>query len=445
MKKFFKNIANFFDKILITPISRLVLNISNWFKSKTGFLEKALNKPVFLIFISLFIAVGIFFLINSKVVNLVENQAEVLTDQKVNIIYNEEAYVVEGVPDKVDVTLMGRQSDLYLAKQLGNHEVTLDLTGYSIGEHKVKLSYTQTIDTINYKLDPSYVMVIIKEKQSAIKSLNYEVLNQDKLNKKLSVSNIKMNQSEVVVKGSKESLEKVATVKALVDLGDDVLKDAGTYTLDKCKLVAYDDKGIIVKNVEIVPNVVSAEVTLDSYSTTVPIKIETTGSLATGVAISSINSSVDKVTVYGDKSVIDKIENVPVEINVDKIKADKTINVTINKPNGIRDLSENTTSITIKVGTESSKEVANIPIETENLKSELVANAATESDSNITVIAKGVQEVLDNIDTSNIRAYVDLTGYEAGTFNVPVQVRSEDPKLQFVSKVKTVKLVLTNK
>ena len=445
MKKIFKGIASFFDKILITPISRLIFNIGKWFKSKTGNLEKALNKPGFLIITSLIIAVGIFFLINSKVVNLVETQAEVLTDQKVNIIYNEEAYVIEGAPSTVDVTLMGRQSDLYLAKQLGNHEVTLDLTGYSVGEHKVKLSYTQTIDSINYKLDPSYVMVIIKEKQSAIKSLTYEVLNQDKLNKKLSVSDIKIDQSEVVVKGSKENLEKVATVKALVDLGDDILKDAGTYTLDKCKLVAYDEKGIVIKDVEIVPNVVSAEVKLDSYSATVPLKITTTGNLATGVAISALESSVDKVTVYGDKEVVENLENVPVEINVDKIKADKTINVTINKPSGIRDLSETTATITIKVGVESSKEIAGIPIETKNLKSELVANAASESDSNITVIAKGVDNVIENIDTSNIKAYVDLTGYEEGSFNVPVVVNSEDPKVQFVSKVKTVKLILTRK
>ncbi len=445
MKKIFKGIAKFFDKILITPISRLIFNINRWLKSKTGFLEKALNKPVFLIFISLILSVGIFFLVNSKVVSLVETQAEVLSDQKVNLIYNEEAYVVEGAPENVDITLIGRQSDLYLAKQLGDHEVTLDLTGYGVGEHKVKLSYTQTIDSINYKLDPSYVMVIIKEKQSTIKSLSYEILNQDKLNEKLSVSNIKMDRSEVVVKGSKEQLEKVATVKALVDLDNDSLKDAGTYTLDNCSLVAYDENGVVIKNVEIVPGETEAEVTLESYSASVPLKINTEGKAATGVAISSIESNVSNVTVYGDKDVVENLENVTATVNINKLKADKTVRVTINKPNGVRYLSESNATVTIKVGTEASKEINGIAIETKNLKSNLVANAMSESDSNITVIAKGVQSVIDNIDTTSIKAFVDLTGYDAGTFNVPVVVTSDDPKVQFVPKVKTVKIILSAK
>ncbi len=445
MKNLLKKIVSFFDKLLITPISRLIYNINKWLKSRTGFLEKALNKPVFLIFISLFIAIGIFFLINSKVVSLVETQAEVLSDQKVNLIYNEEAYVVEGAPNTVDITLIGRQSDLYLAKQLGDHEVTLNLTGYGVGEHKVKLSYTQTIDSINYKLDPSYVMVIIKEKQSTIKSLTYEILNQDKLNKKLSVGDIKMDRSEVVVKGSKEQLEKVATVKALVDLDNDALKDAGTYTLDNCRLVAYDENGVVIKNVEIVPSTTSVEITLESYSVSVPLKITTEGNASTGVAISSIESDVKNVTVYGDKKTIENLDSVKAVVNIDKLKDDKTVNVTIEKPAGVRYLSESTATITIKVGAEASKEINGIAIETKNLKSNLVANATSESDSTITVIAKGVQSVIDNVDTSKIKAYVDLSGYEAGTFNVPIVVISDDPKIQFVSKVKTVKLILSVK
>ena len=81
-----------------------------------------------------------------------DSSAEVIKNVPVSVEYNEEAYVVEGVPETVDITLIGRKSDLYLAKQLGNHEVVLDLTNYSAGEHKVKLAYKQTIDTLDYKL-----------------------------------------------------------------------------------------------------------------------------------------------------------------------------------------------------------------------------------------------------------------------------------------------------
>ena len=63
---------------------------------------------------SLVIAALIFIVIDSKAVSLVETESEILADQPVTVVYNEEKYVVEGVPEKVDIILMGRKSDLYL-------------------------------------------------------------------------------------------------------------------------------------------------------------------------------------------------------------------------------------------------------------------------------------------------------------------------------------------
>ncbi len=443
--KILKKIYNIFDKLIITPISRIVYNIQNFFKSRNLSVEKMLNKPKVLIYVSLLLAVGVYLLINSKVVSLVETQAEILDNQKVNLIYNEEAYVIEGAPKTVDITLIGRSSDLYLAKQLGDNEVTLDLTGYGIGEHKVKLSYSQTIDSINYKLDPSYVMVIIKEKQSTIKSLTYDILNQDQLDPKLSIGKIELDRSEVVVKGSEETLKKVATVKALVDLNNEELKEAGTYTLENVKLVAYNEKGVVVKGVEVVPSTINAQITLESFSTELPLKINTTGSPASGTAISEINSNISNVKVYGDQETISTLKNIPVEIDIDNLNSDKTFNVTISKPNGIRYMSETAVTIEVKVGTESSKEISGIGIETRNIGDNLVANASSVDDTTATVIAKGVQSVLDSIDTSKISAYVDLTGYGVGNHNVAVVIQSDDPKVQFVSKVKTINIIISAK
>ena len=45
-----------------------------------------------------------------------------------------------------------------------------------------------------------------------------DLLNENKLNSKLSVGEVKLSKSEVVVKGSQDNLDKIATVKALIDL-----------------------------------------------------------------------------------------------------------------------------------------------------------------------------------------------------------------------------------
>ena len=250
----FKFIYKIIDKFIVVPISRLVYRLNELSRNNSGKFEKILNRPNVLIYVSLLCAIALFILIDSKTISLVSNEAEVLTDQVVNVIYNEEAYVVEGVPSTVDITLIGRKSDLYLAKQIGEHEVVLDLSDYSTGTYKVKLNYNHSIDSINYKLDPSTVTVKISEKISQVKTITYDLLNEDQLDKKLSIKDVTLDRSEIIVKGSEENLNRIAKVKALIDLKAANLTEKGTFTVDSIILVAYANDGSIINNVEIVPS-----------------------------------------------------------------------------------------------------------------------------------------------------------------------------------------------
>ena len=187
---FFKAIYRFIDRLIVTPISRLIYRLSELSKNNSGKIERLLNRPNVLLYISLFSAIALFVLIDTKAINLVTDEAEILSDQPVNVIYNEEAYVVDGVPETVDITLIGRKSSLYLAKQLGEHEVVMDLSGYGVGTYKVKLKYNHSVESVDYKLDPGTVTVKISEKVSDVKTLDYDLLNEDKLDKKLSIKSL---------------------------------------------------------------------------------------------------------------------------------------------------------------------------------------------------------------------------------------------------------------
>ena len=148
MNKIIKKIYKIIDKCIIVPISRMVYYLSKKYKKGQGKLDKILNRPNFMIYMSLGLAILMFVLIDSKVISLVETEAEVITNVPVIVKYNEEAYVVEGVPETVDITISGRKSDIYLAKQLGEYEVILDLTEYeaSVTPYRVYLNYTKSID-----------------------------------------------------------------------------------------------------------------------------------------------------------------------------------------------------------------------------------------------------------------------------------------------------------
>ena len=449
MRKLFKKIYNFIDKKIIVPISRVVYYFNKKYKKNQGKLDKVLNRPNFLIYLSLVIAVILFLLIDSKVVTLVETEAEVITNVPVVVKYNEEAYVVEGVPETVDITITGRKSDIYLAKQLGEYEVVLDLSEYSASDktHKVYFTYSKSINSLTYKLDPSYVQVTIKNKESSVVALSYDLLNINKLDSKLSVKSVSLNKSEVVVKGSDDALARIATVKALIDLEKQDFKEAGTYDIDNIKLIAYDANGTKLNNVEIVPVTTSASIVIDSYSVTVPLSVETTGNLVAGKAIASLlidGNSTYSITIYGEKQDIDSITSVPVTINVNGLGAEttKTYDVSITKPNGVRDMSDKSVTITATFGDEQQKTIdLNNSIGSKNLAEGLTVNII--SGQNITAQVKGVTSVIEGIDASKVNAYVDLNGLGVGEHEVEVKIDNNNPLVNYVVS-STVKVRISN-
>lgn len=303
------------------PISRLVYNISKSINGNNNGLNKLLNRPQFLIIMSLVFALLCFILIDKKVISLVNNEAEIIRDVPVNLVYNEEAFVVENVPDTVDITIAGRKSDIYLANQLGEFAVELNLSKYTEpGTYKVYFTYSKSIDSVDYILDPSYLTVTIKDKVSEVKDVTYDLVGINELDKTLSVGSVNLDSSEVIVKGSQDTIDKISSIKALVSVANPDYKEKGTYELTSIPLVAYDKKGEIIKNIEIVPKTLTGTLVLNSYKNTVPISVSTTGKLINGKAIASItinNSASYSVDVYGEEDDIKEITSVPVTINVD--------------------------------------------------------------------------------------------------------------------------------
>lgn len=448
MKKILRKFYNFIDKRIVVPISRLVYYLNKKAKKNQGKLDKILNKPNFLIYLSLVLAVVMFLLIDSKVITLVETEAEVITNVPVIVKYNEEAYVIEGVPETVDITITGRKSDIYLAKQLGEYEVILDLSDYTASDsaYKVYFTYSKSINSLTYKLDPSYVQVTIKNKESSVKTLTYDLLNIDELNSKLSVKSVTLNKSEVVVKGSSDALEKIATVKALIDLKKEQFSEAGTYDLDNIELVAYNSNGERLDNVEIVPATTSATIVLESYSVEVPLSIETTGNLLAGKAIASIlidGQSSYSLTIYGEKEDIDNIKSVPVAINVDGLGSSgtKSYPTKITKPAGVRDMSADSVNITATFGEEKQKTIdITTDVKPRNKADNLTVNIIDTDSINVQV--KGVQSVIDEITSDSFSAYIDLAGLGVGEHEVEVKIENNNPLVNYVVS-STVKINIT--
>ena len=442
-KKIFKAIYTVIDKFLVTPISRLIYRILNRGNGGPGLIDRMLNKPNMIVYISLALAFITFILIDRKIIVLVETEAVVIPNQTVVAEYNEESFVVEGIPETADIVLMGRKSDLYLAQQLGEHNVSLDLSGLGAGTHKVNLKYTNSISSLTYKLDPSSVTVVIYPIVREVRTVTTDIINTDRLGEKLIVSSVTLDRDEVIVKSYAQKLETVASVKAIVDVNALSATAAGTYTLENVKLVAYDDKGTEIKDIEILPETLTATVVISSPSKVVPIKVVPIGDVASGSAIASINPSVTKVTVYAEESVLATIDSIEVNIDVNGLNADKTYQTSIEKPLGVKSISDKNITIKVTMEKETYKEFENIAIEFQNLTSGLKAFGKSENDTKVTVVVKGTSTLLNSLTANDIKAYVDLIDLKEGEWEVPVIVTGNDLKLSYTSKTQKVKIVIT--
>lgn len=440
----FRKFGHFIDKKIILPVTKFFVGISNKFKNNGKGFEKIITKKPGLIIVSLIVAIGVFFYADTRTTSLIETSAEVLYNQPISATYNEEAYVVEGLPKTVDITLIGRRSDVYLAKQLPTNDITVDLTGLEPGVHEVNLNYKKALSSVEYKLDPSVATIVIYEKVSEEKELNYEVINKDKIDSKLMVDDVKLSTDQVYIKGKEATLNEVASVKALIDLENLVDPKVGSQELKNVKLVAYNNKGKKV-NVEIVPSNVTATVEITSPQKEVPIRVipENYDDIVFGKAISNITSDVTNVTIYGSQDKLDDITYIPVYVDVSDLSEDKKYSITIKRPSGVRAMSTDSVNVTVSLGNETTKEFDDIYLEYENLADGLVVQAVEQNSTTVKVSVKGVQNVLSNMDPTTIKAYVDLEGLGVGEHEVPILVEGQDLRAKYSSLTTRVTLRIT--
>ena len=426
-KKFFKSIWKFIDKRIVLPITKFLLKFDNGKDSSGKQFENLLSKKNTLLFISLFFALVTFIIIDQKIVTFSKNSAEVLRSLPVTAIYNEEAYVAEGLPSTVDITLIGSKTDLFIAKQMSSYDVTVDLTGLKPGQHKVNVKYNQSLTDLEYMVNPSTINVTIYDKVSQTKDLSVDILNKDKLDSKLVIDSTSIDTDSVIIKGAEHQLNQVATVKALFDVENIVNQEVGNQT------------------VKIVPSKVDVNVNIVSPSKELPIKVIPNGNVAFGKAISSLETSISKVTVYGSKDVLDKLNYLPLQIDVSDLKTDKEYKVDLSKPVGITYMSTNSVTVSIQLGNVSERDISDVKVVSRNLGEGLSVSATNADAASVTVNLKGVSNVIDSITSEDIIAYINLDGLGVGTHEVEVVVEGNDSRVQFLSKTKKVTVNITKK
>lgn len=446
IKSIFLSIYSFINKIIVTPISKIIFKITNRFQKNGKLLENWLSRSNTLLFISLLMAVVIFILIDQKIVRYATSSAEVLPAQNIEVLYDMDNYVVEGIPENVDITLIGSKASLYMAKQSPTSTVKIDLWGLKPGTHKVDIKYDQVSDSIKYSVNPSVATVIIYDKVFDTKTLSIDLLNQDTLDQKYIIDSITSSVDTATIKGAKYKVDQVATVKALVDIKSLPKFELGKKITVSSTLKAYDESGNAV-DVEISPAKVDVNLLISSPSKEVPLKIVPTGKVIYNMGISNFlinNNSNSMITIYGTTEALSTIENIPVNINIDGLTKSTQFKVELEKPAGVKYMSSSTVTVDVNLSSDVSNiEVNDVSISHINLGSGYGV-APVDIDS-ITVKLKGVTDVVKSLTAEDINAYVDLSGLGVGTHEVDIIVTGDDPRVEYLSSVLRMKVKIYQK
>ncbi len=412
MKNMFKSIYNFFDKKVVLPITRLVFKITEKSSKSSKRLENFLSKQTSLLFLSLILAIFLFIIVDQKIIKFTTSSAEVFKNVPVKVSYAEERFVVEGIPESVDITLIGSKADLYIAKQSYSQNVTLDLNYITKpGTYSVPIEYNHGLSSIEYSVNPSEVTVVVYLKESQNRPLSYNVINTNQLDAALDISDVSLNVDNVTITGAGYKLDQVANVEALIDVNKLPNVAEGTQNLDDITLKAYDANGNPL-DVEISTTTkVQAKVTISSSSRKVNLNFVPVGKVPFGKAISSYTFSQNSVTVYGSNEVLDELAKSGINIEVDASKFEDDYHETIEIPKltGVKKLEFNKVDLDVTVTDVADPVTLIIKIDALNVPDGYTASAPSPDDSQVLVEIKGAENVVSVLSNADIQAYIDLS------------------------------------
>lgn len=329
-----------------------------------------------------------------------------ISNLSVSAIYNSDVFELSGLPESVNVTVTGDSANVTSAVNMGGY-IIANLEGLTEGTHQVKLTSEGFNSNVNIKIDPSNAVITLKKKTTRQFDISYDFINLDKMENIYSLGTPVFEYAKVNVRASKETLDSITFVKALID----VTNVTGEFT-QKAKIVAYDKNGQPV-NADIVPDEISVTVPVSSPNKVVPIEVEISGTLPDNLAIDSISMDQKSVTIYASESVLSKIDKVVVTLDASTISKDTTILRPISLPSGVNSSNVNQLTLDIKVKEAVTKVIDNVNIyyrnNTNNYKFTPVDGKTTTS-----VEVSGTLENVESITADDIYVSFDMGNARPG-------------------------------
>lgn len=391
------------------------------------FLDKVLFNEKYSKVVSLALAVLLYAIVNYNALSTSFQSSlrysKTLSDVTVLAKYNSDTFEISGLPEKVDVILTGDAANVTSAANAENGTVICDLDGLTEGEHEIKLTTEGYGNNVNVVVNPTNVNVVMKKKTTRQFNISYDFINQDKMEQIYSAGTPEFEYTKINVRASKDTLDSIAFVKALIDVSG----QSADFEQDAV-LVAYDSSGKPV-NADIVPNTVHVKVPVTSPNKSVNIQVQVSGEVPDGKAIDSITMDQQTVTIYGSETTLANIDQVVVTLDAGTLTKDSTVLRPIVLPAGVTSATNTQVTMNITLADAEEKTIDDIPINVINNNKHYKASQP-DNKTTTSVTVKGTKNNIDKLAADDINVYIDMKDVQPGLQKFALQI--EQPKDGFV-------------
>lgn len=315
----------------------------------------------------------------------------------------------------VSVVIKGKRSDIV---KLGESDIVpvMDVYGYALGTNyvPVKIEIPDGLSLANVS-DPKLEVII---EEYVVSNRSVEIRFVGELANGKEPGNIVISPKQVEVRGAKSRVESVVQLLAEVRI-----QDLGTKGETSGEIQPLDKNGSIVSGITLSSTTLSVTGNLLSAKT-VPLFVPILGEIPKGYELESLTVS-PQVTIVGEDEVLLSITGITAAaIDISSINSTTVLPVELNLPRSVF-LSESVAipTVTIKIKGFDTKtvEALNSQITFIGLDPKLSAYVNT---AKISIIMTGENRVLSAIkDSSAFELYLNLQGFNEGTFIVPLGIK----------------------
>lgn len=309
------------------------------------------NKRWFIMLISLLFAIVLVVYIDSTQTGFVTQGEPKKTRQTANetqtisvplqVSVDTDKYYVVGYPEKVKITLEGSNALVTSTVNTQSFRAYIDLTHKRIGKQTVRVQVTGLNSQLSYTINPATVNVNIERRRSRTMPVQIEY-NKNAVAKGYNVDSASVDPQKVEVTGARGEVNQIDQIVAKLPLPNGI---DHTYSRQVI-LVAEDKKG---RQLNVVINPATAKATLPISVSRKDVKLSLSPKNEESNKVYSVTAKHDTVTVYGQKSVLKKIKNLNVDVDLKGVSSSTVKTYPLVLPKGIVKADPSSVQIAIKV------------------------------------------------------------------------------------------------